>query len=134
MNPLPSRSLAARPLALGLAKLLIIAISQVPFATAAPVFSPFFSEAETPKEPSDPGLWLYLGISLALVLSGGAFAGLTIALMGQVSFGSFSKENSTMNQSNGVVASKCRMKFTSKSSRHPARSTNEKTLPAFSAS
>lgn len=72
---------------LSLAKLLIIAISQFPLTAAAPILSPFFtfSEAEPPKEPSDPSLWLYLGISAALVLSGGAFAGLTIALMGQVS-------------------------------------------------
>lgn len=73
---------------LSLAKLLIIAISQFPFATAAPLLpslrlSP--RDADPPKEPSDPSLWLYLGISAALVLSGGAFAGLTIALMGQVS-------------------------------------------------
>ncbi|KAJ5776544.1 uncharacterized protein N7511_001555 [Penicillium nucicola] len=80
------RSLAARPVMLGLAKLIFLAISQLPFATAAPALSPFLrisSEAEPPKEPSDPSLWLYLGVSAALVLSGGAFAGLTIALMGQ---------------------------------------------------
>ncbi|CAG7928155.1 unnamed protein product [Penicillium olsonii] len=81
----PSRSLAARPLMLGLAKLLFIAIAQIPFTAAAPVLSPLFSsaDAEPPKEPTDPSLWLFLGISAALVLSGGAFAGLTIALMGQ---------------------------------------------------
>ncbi|CAG8349106.1 unnamed protein product [Penicillium salamii] len=85
MNSPPSLSLAARPLMLGLAKLLFIAIAQIPFAAAAPVLSPLFSsaDAEPPKEPSDPNLWLYLGVSAALVLSGGAFAGLTIALMGQ---------------------------------------------------
>ena len=73
---------------LNLAKLVIIAISQIPFTAAAPIFSPLFlpTDAEPPKEPSDPSLWLYLGVSAALVLSGGAFAGLTIALMGQVSF------------------------------------------------
>lgn len=72
---------------LGLAKLLFLAISQIPFAAAAPVFPPLFlssRDTEPPKEPSDPSLWLYLGVSAALVLSGGAFAGLTIALMGQV--------------------------------------------------
>ncbi|KGO74759.1 protein of unknown function DUF21 [Penicillium italicum] len=71
---------------LSLAKLLLIAISQLPFTTAAPTFSPLFlssRDTEPPKEPSDPSLWLYLGFSAALVLSGGAFAGLTIALMGQ---------------------------------------------------
>ncbi|KAJ5316698.1 hypothetical protein PENANT_c016G11264 [Penicillium antarcticum] len=85
MHSSPYRSPAARPLMLGLAKILFLAISQLPFATAAPALSPLFisSEAEPPKEPSDPSLWLYLGVSAALVLSGGAFAGLTIALMGQ---------------------------------------------------
>jgi metal transporter CNNM len=70
---------------LGLAKIIFLAISQLPLATAAPALSPLFISAETdsPKEPSDPSLWLYLGVSAALVLSGGAFAGLTIALMGQ---------------------------------------------------
>ncbi|KAF4759819.1 hypothetical protein HAV15_007713 [Penicillium sp. str.  len=86
MNSSPYRSFAARPLMLSLAKLLLVAVSQVPFTTAAPIFSPLFlssSDTEPPKEPSDPSLWLYLGFSAALVLSGGAFAGLTIALMGQ---------------------------------------------------
>ncbi|KAJ6152013.1 hypothetical protein N7497_006332 [Penicillium chrysogenum] len=86
MNSSSYRSFAARPLMLSLAKLLLLAISQVPFTTAAPIFSPLFlssRDTEPPKEPSDPSLWLYLGFSAALVLSGGAFAGLTIALMGQ---------------------------------------------------
>ncbi|OQE29037.1 hypothetical protein PENFLA_c004G03365 [Penicillium flavigenum] len=86
MNSSRYRSFAARPLMLSLAKLLLVAISQVPFTTAAPLFSPLFlssRDTEPPKEPSDPSLWLYLGFSAALVLSGGAFAGLTIALMGQ---------------------------------------------------
>ena len=32
---------------------------------------------------ADPSLWAYFGIAVALVLLGGVFAGLTIALMGQ---------------------------------------------------
>ncbi|OQE46327.1 hypothetical protein PENCOP_c001G00775 [Penicillium coprophilum] len=86
MNSSPYRSFAARPLLLSLAKLLLVAVSQIPFAAGAPTFSPLFlssRDTESPKEPSDPSLWLYLGFSAALVLSGGAFAGLTIALMGQ---------------------------------------------------
>ncbi|KAJ5959674.1 uncharacterized protein N7479_006824 [Penicillium vulpinum] len=86
MNPSPYRSFAARPLMLSLAKLLLVAVLQVPFTTAAPLFSPLFlssRDTEPGKEPSDPSLWIYLGFSAALVLSGGAFAGLTIALMGQ---------------------------------------------------
>jgi len=38
---------------------------------------------ELPKSPDDPDLWIYLSVAVALVLLGGAFAGLTIALMGQ---------------------------------------------------
>ncbi|KAL6709812.1 cell agglutination protein Mam3 [Coniothyrium glycines] len=36
-----------------------------------------------PLPANDASLWLYLGIAIALVLAGGVFAGLTIALMGQ---------------------------------------------------
>ncbi|CRG84007.1 Protein MAM3 [Talaromyces islandicus] len=73
--------LASRPIALGLAKVLVIALAQLPaFAAAAPAHV-WIKRDEGP--PSDPGLWLYLGVAVALVLSGGAFAGLTIALMGQ---------------------------------------------------
>lgn len=36
--------------------------------------------------PDKPTLWIYLAVAIALVLLGGAFAGLTIALMGQVSY------------------------------------------------
>lgn len=81
-----TRALAARPMVLGLARLIVLTFSQLPLAAAAPALSAYglsSSESELPKEPSDPSLWLYLGISAALVLSGGAFAGLTIALMGQ---------------------------------------------------
>ncbi|KAJ4371764.1 cell agglutination protein Mam3 [Didymella sp. IMI 355093] len=41
------------------------------------------AEEELPKSPEDATLWVYLGIAVALVLAGGVFAGLTIALMGQ---------------------------------------------------
>lgn len=60
----------------------------VPLAAAAPLSffrSKTFAEDgdESPKDPSDPGLWIYLSVAVALVLLGGVFAGLTIALMGQ---------------------------------------------------
>jgi metal transporter CNNM len=92
MNPSPTRLLAARPVMLSLVKLLFITLSQLPVTAAIPILSPIFISAdpEPPKAPSDPNLWIYLGFSAALVLSGGAFAGLTIALMGQVSSYSFS--------------------------------------------
>lgn len=43
---------------------------------AAPV-SPL--DDEQPNAVDDPSLWAYLGVAAALVLLGGAFAGLTIA-------------------------------------------------------
>jgi metal transporter CNNM len=61
----------------------------VPLASAAPLSSlwtreiSIFEEEPEPKSPDDPNLWVYLGVAIALVLLGGAFAGLTIALMGQ---------------------------------------------------
>ncbi|KAJ5550552.1 hypothetical protein N7535_001505 [Penicillium sp. DV-2018c] len=103
MNSSPYLSFAARPVMLSLAKLILIALSQIPFITASPIFSPLSlssRDTEPPKEPSDPSLWLNLGISAALVLSGGAFAGLTIALMGQVSTFELSVWNHTVNQAN----------------------------------
>ncbi|KAJ5460864.1 Protein MAM3 [Penicillium daleae] len=87
MAPHATHLLAARPIVLSLAKVIFFAFSHLPLAAAAPMLSPYLisshREAEPSTEPDDPSLWLYLGISAALVLSGGAFAGLTIALMGQ---------------------------------------------------
>lgn len=37
------------------------------------------NDEEMPKSPQDANLWAYLGTAIALVLLGGAFAGLTIA-------------------------------------------------------
>lgn len=90
-TPAGNRYLAFRPAVLGLAKVLFLALCQLPLLSAAPTIhppsSPFIAlSEEPPKTGNDPGLWLYLGIAAALVLSGGAFAGLTIALMGQVCF------------------------------------------------
>ena len=77
---------AVRPMVLLLAKSLFI-----PLASAAPLTSLWTSNSLTtleddvdlPASPDDPNLWAYLGVAVALVLLGGAFAGLTIALMGQ---------------------------------------------------
>lgn len=58
-------------------------------ASAAPLWSRservgvFEGDEDLPKDPDDPDLWIYLSVAIALVLLGGAFAGLTIALMGQ---------------------------------------------------
>lgn len=82
-----NRSLALRPVALGLGKLLMLSFSRLPLVSAAPTSHLFATRglSETQALPvKDASLWLYLGVAAALVLAGGAFAGLTIALMGQV--------------------------------------------------
>ncbi|EIT73381.1 putative membrane protein [Aspergillus oryzae 100-8] len=81
-TPSAVRLLAIRPVIVGFAKLLMLAWGGLPLVSAAPATYIAYSE-ESPKAPNDPDLWLYLGVAAILVLSGGAFAGLTIALMGQ---------------------------------------------------
>ena len=59
----------------------------LPVIRAIPMsLNPFhvLAEDEPPMSPQKPTLWIYLAVAIALVLLGGAFAGLTIALMGQV--------------------------------------------------
>lgn len=87
-----NRYIAGRPAVLGLAKiLLLVASAHIPAISAAP--TSFHANTNTnnatlseSKSTPDLGIWLYLGFAAALVLSGGAFAGLTIALMGQVGY------------------------------------------------
>jgi metal transporter CNNM len=72
--------LASRYPLLGLAKLLFLGLCHVSSVAAAPVKGYFgILEEDLPKDPGEPGLWIYLGIAAVLVLLGGAFAGLTIA-------------------------------------------------------
>ncbi|KAI5254058.1 DUF21-domain-containing protein [Aureobasidium subglaciale] len=76
------------PAALSIIKLLGVSLINLPLSYAAPLFSkpdfPVYRREEPePKSPDDPQLWVYLGVAIALVLLGGVFAGLTIALMGQ---------------------------------------------------
>jgi metal transporter CNNM len=79
--------LQRRPFVLGLARILMLSLAQLPFVQAAP-FSLLdvihTKDKGVPKSANDASLWLCLGVAAALVLLGGAFAGLTIALMGQV--------------------------------------------------
>ena len=80
-----NRLVVHQPALLAIARLFAFAIAQLPFLTAAPfTLSPVtvFEEPEG-KDPQDPTLWIYLAVAAGLVLLGGAFAGLTIALMGQ---------------------------------------------------
>ncbi|KAK1146280.1 cell agglutination protein Mam3 [Aspergillus melleus] len=78
------RILALRPVVHGLGKLFLFTLAQLPLIAGAPTV-PYLKRSEEVHalSPSDPSLWLYLGVAAALVLTGGAFAGLTIALMGQ---------------------------------------------------
>lgn len=76
-----------RPLVLGLAKIFVLALAQIPLTQAAPLWITeilYAKDEDVPKSAKDASLWLYLGVAAALVILGGAFAGLTIALMGQV--------------------------------------------------
>jgi len=78
----------SRPIVLSAAKLLTLGMMNLPFLAATPVgYIPFSNLAKTKDamSPESPKLWIYLSVALGLVLLGGAFAGLTIALMGQVS-------------------------------------------------
>lgn len=79
---------AARQLVLSMAKLSMLGF--LPLLHAAPQFrgpfNVFAEDEEPPMSPDKPTLWIYLAVAVALVLLGGAFAGLTIALMGQVSY------------------------------------------------
>ena len=78
----PPRQGGAYRAVLAVSKLLVSFIHHGA-AQARPVLSVLFAEPEEPKTAEDPGLWIYLAIAIFLVLLGGAFAGLTIALMGQ---------------------------------------------------
>lgn len=67
-----------------LSRIWIYVLAQLPLLAAAPLHSKLVRAQEENEE--DPMLlWIYLSTAVALVLLGGAFAGLTIALMGQVS-------------------------------------------------
>lgn len=78
-----------RPAILSVVKLLVLGVMNLPILHAAPtIFPPFTfnTQEDEPMSPQSPTLWIYLAVAMSLVLLGGAFAGLTIALMGQVKF------------------------------------------------
>jgi len=83
------RSLAQRlPISassLSIFRLVIGSLLQLTYGRAAPLNVGILRDPDEdlPKSSDDPDLWVYLGTAIALVLLGGAFAGLTIALMGQ---------------------------------------------------
>jgi hypothetical protein len=58
-----------RPAVLGLVKVLLLGLSQIPYASAAPLYS-FVGLArreDAPRDAEDPSLWLYLAIAAVLV-------------------------------------------------------------------
>jgi len=82
----PFTSSPLTPATASIAKLLLLAFVQVPLSYAAPLLPRslrILEDDDLPLAPDDSTLWAYLGTAAALVILGGAFAGLTIALMGQ---------------------------------------------------
>lgn len=80
-------NLLARYSALSITKLVILGVANLPLLRAAPTYLSPYIKTTTEKQSSTaqgPALWVYLSVAVVLVLLGGAFAGLTIALMGQV--------------------------------------------------
>lgn len=80
----PSRPIGStvfRPAIHSVVKLLYLFIAQLPTIYAAPLdYLTSLSQAEPAAEKLQNGeFWAYIGIAIALVLLGGAFAGLTIA-------------------------------------------------------
>lgn len=80
-----SRSIA-RPGLISVVKLFVLALWNLPLLLAAPATVTPFNEVKRKTVSSAQGttLWINLAVAVGLVLLGGAFAGLTIALMGQV--------------------------------------------------
>ncbi|KAL8687254.1 MAG: hypothetical protein Q9218_006518, partial [Villophora microphyllina] len=71
--------------AIPLARILTYTFVALPLLRAAPISNgPIGTmDEDPPMSPAAPTLWIYLAVAIGLVLLGGAFAGLTIALMGQ---------------------------------------------------
>ncbi|KAL8724700.1 MAG: hypothetical protein Q9181_006708, partial [Wetmoreana brouardii] len=79
-----NRGSQARPELFSLARILIHTFIALPLLRAAPLSNgPVDAMGETSMSPTQPTLWIYMAVAIGLVLLGGAFAGLTIALMGQ---------------------------------------------------
>ncbi|EKG12808.1 Cystathionine beta-synthase core [Macrophomina phaseolina MS6] len=81
-GPFASNGLTrVRPVVLLTAGLLLSAVGHAAPLKHLPVS--VLEDEDLPKDPGDASLWIYLSVAVALVLLGGIFAGLTIALMGQ---------------------------------------------------
>jgi metal transporter CNNM len=75
----PTPSVATVMTLLKILLLVLGSIARVPLSYAAPVSTLDDDQPLEPPVADDPSLWAYLGVAAALVLLGGAFAGLTIA-------------------------------------------------------
>lgn len=86
-HPTASRA-ATSPALFSVLRLLLLGIAGLPRLAAAPTrFTDLIritEDGEDELPPDDAALWIYLTVAIGLVLLGGIFAGLTIALMGQV--------------------------------------------------
>jgi len=83
----PLGGLVARgPVILSLIYRAFFMLFNLPLLNALPVQIGLneLAEEKAPLSPDNPTLWIYLAVAVGLVLLGGIFAGLTIALMGQV--------------------------------------------------
>lgn len=83
----PLGGLVARsPVLLCLVQRIVLMLCNIPQIRALPVRLGLAAvvEEDPPLSPDSPTLWIYLAVAVGLVLLGGIFAGLTIALMGQV--------------------------------------------------
>ena len=126
-SPTPAGFPRSSSIARSLVKLVLLLSAQLPLLRASPISrasSPIFHtfEEDAPKDSQDPTLWVYLSVALALVLLGGAFAGLTIALMGQVS--ELLEPHTKSAKGSGL-----RMKYTCKSSKRQAKRMRRNTPP-----
>jgi len=74
---------SSRPGTSALTKSLYLGICKLSAVSAAPLIQLVGIESKKHLgDVEDPSLWLYLSVAFVLVLLGGVFAGLTIALMG----------------------------------------------------
>jgi len=83
----PLGGLVARsPVILSLVQRIVLMLFNIPQIRALPVRLGLAAvvEEDPPLSPDNPTLWIYLAVAVGLVVLGGIFAGLTIALMGQV--------------------------------------------------
>ena len=83
MRHIICHSMHSRPASLTLTRSLLLLISYIPALHSRPTGFNLFGHEDIPEEPWSGAFWWKVGISLVLVLLGGVFAGLTLALLSQ---------------------------------------------------